>query len=225
MTETFHQLRDQPVGEIAAQFPGTSAVFRRFGIEFCCQGHVSLADAANHRNLDLNELEKELVALDPAAAPEIPQGTGDLIDYIRSRYHGRHRAQLEDLIELSRKVESVHVNHQNVPAGMAHILRQFRAELEKLMNKQETTHFPALQKKTPDELKLSLQFMRHDHAEFAFFLDQIDCLTDDCTPPEDACASWQALYADLSAFKADLIEHIHLENNVLFPRFESSGRD
>lgn len=224
MTYKSDRLRDRPVGDIAAQLPGASAVLRQFGIEFCCQGQVPLADAANHRGLALEEIEEILETLDPAAAPETPRKTDDLIDYIQSRYHDVHRRQLADLIELSRKVEATHVNHMSVPAGLAHTLRQFLQELEILMEKQEKTHFPALLYKTPEELKLSIRFMRHDHSEFAFFLDRIDRLTDDCTLPEDACASWRALYADLAEFKTDLIEHMHLENNVLFPRFESSSQ-
>ncbi len=218
MAETINNLHDRGVGDIAAQLPGASAVFHRFGIEFCCQGHVSLADAVRRRNADLTEVQKALDALDPKAAPEVP--TGELIDHIQTRYHDVHRRQIAELIELSHKVESAHVNHPKVPAGLAQTITQFRAELEALMKKQEMTHFPALQTKTPEQLALSIRAMRHDHDQFAFFLDQIDQLTDGCTLPKDACASWQALYTDVARFKADLIEHIHLENNVLFPRFE-----
>ncbi len=225
MTESIHDLLDRPVGAIAAQLPGASTVFRQFGIEFCCQGHVRLADAVKHRNIDLAEVEKALDALDQTATPAAPQETGELIAHIQTRYHDVHRKQIADLIELSQKVESVHVNHPKVPAGLARTLQRFLAKLDVLMQKQETVDFPALQEKTPKQLALSIRNMRHDHDEYAFFLDRVAQLTDDLTLPEDACASWKSLYADLAMLNADLIEHIHLENNVLFPRFEATSRD
>lgn len=218
MAETINDLHARGIGDIAAQLPGASAVFHRFGIEFCCQGHVSLADAASRRNVDLAEVQEALNALGPRTAPQVP--TSELIDHIQTRYHDAHRRQIAGLIELSHKVESAHVNHPKVPAGLAQTMKQFRAELEALMKKQETIHFPVLQSKTPEQLALSIRAMRHDHDQFALFLDQIDRLTDGCTLPEDACATWQALYDDVVRFRTDLIEHIHLENNVLFPRFE-----
>lgn len=220
MTESIQGLHDRTVGDIAAKLPGATAVFHHFGIEFCCQGHVSLANAVSHRCIDMADVEKALHALDPMAPPDAPQETGKLIDHIQTRYHDTHRHQIAKLIELSQKVESVHVNHPQVPAGLSETLQNFLGELEALMQKQETIHFPALLEKTPDQLSNLIRTMRHDHNEYAYFLDQVARLTDDITLPEDACASWQALYADLVRFRADLIEHIHLENNVLFPRFE-----
>lgn len=216
--------RTRSVGQIAAELPGASAVFRRFGIEFCCQGHVSLDDAAMRRNIGLSDVAAALNVLDPNAVPDAPQETDALIAYIQTRYHDTHRRQISELIELSRKVESVHVNHPQVPAGLARRLQQFLADLEVLMHEQEAVCFPALQQKAPEQLALSIRSMRHDHNEYAFFLDQVDRLTDCCTPPEDACRSWQALYAGLAQFKAELMEHIHLENNILFPRFEVTPR-
>ena len=108
MTDRAHPLHDQSVGEIAARLAGASNVFRRFGIDFCCQGHVSLKDAANHRNFNLDELEAALEALDPSAPQRVPQETGALINHIKTCYHDVHRQQLPELIALSRKVEAVH---------------------------------------------------------------------------------------------------------------------
>lgn len=216
---------NRPIGEIAADHPGAFAVFRRFDIEFCCQGHVSLAEAARRRDLDPDEVMRALKAVDPSDAPKVPKETGALIDHIRTRYHDRHRRQLADLIALSQKVEAAHVNHPDLPAGLTLTLQEFRTELEKLMRQQEQTLFPALRDHADADPGHSIRFMRHDHSEFAFFLDRIDSLTDNCTLPDDACASWRALYADLAGFRADLIEHLHLENNVLFPRFETARPD
>ena len=223
MSETTHPLHGRSVGEIAAVLPGASTIFRRTGIDFCCQGHVSLEDAARRRRLDLERLEAALGALDPAAPQPVPQETDALIDYIQTRYHDGHRQQIPELIELSRKVEVVHVNHLNVPAGLAETLQMFGDELEVHMQKQETILFPAMRKKANDRPTLSIREMRHDYNDHADFLDQIARLTDDYTPPDDACHSWKALYAEVAKFRADLLDHVHLESNVLFPRFEAAA--
>lgn len=209
------------VGDIAADLPGATAVFRRFDLDYCSQGHVILADAILRRGLDTGDVIAALKALDPEAAPKAPRETGALIKFIKTRYHDQHRRQISELIDLSGKVEIAHVNHPQVPAGLALTLQQFQTELEALMQEQETVHFPALQEKTPQQLALTIRVMRHDHAEYAFFLDQVIQITDNCTLPADACASWQTLYARVRQFKDDLMEHIHLENNILFPRFEA----
>lgn len=223
MTETAQKWHDRRVGEIAAHLPGASAVFRRFGIDFCCQGHALLTDAVQHRNLDLEQVEGALERLDPAAAPVAPQETVALIAHIQSRYHDVHRQQIPELIELSRKVEAVHVNHPQVPAGLAEILQRVRGELEVHMKKEELMLFPLMRRQAEAPFSEPIRQMRHDHDEHAAFLDHVARLTDDLTPPEDACASWQALYAGLAQFETDLVEHIHLENNILFPRFEAES--
>jgi len=222
MTQTT-TLHDRTVGQIAAQLPGASGVFRRFGIDFCCHGDVPLAEAANRRNLDLGALETALSALDPAAAPDAPQDTGALIDHIQTRYHATHRQQIPELIELSRKVEAVHANHPEVPRGLSDALHRIWGELEVHMKKEELVLFPAMRRQAADRLAVPISEMRHDHDDHGAFLDQVAQLTHDYTPPQDACRSWQALYAGAAQLKADLMEHIHLENNVLFPRFETTA--
>ncbi|WP_299364646.1 iron-sulfur cluster repair di-iron protein [uncultured Paracoccus sp.] len=223
MTERAHPLHDQSVGEIAARLAGASNVFRRFGIDFCCQGHVSLKDAANHRSSDLDELETALDALDPSAPQPVPQETGALIEHIKTCYHDVHRQQIPELIALSRKVEAVHVNHPNVPAGLAETLQHVWGELEVHMKKEELMVFPAMLRQRAGSLAEPIREMRHDHNDHAAFLDQIGRLTDDYTPPQDACRSWRTLYDGVAQFRADLMEHVHLENNVLFPRFETAA--
>lgn len=123
MTEPFSTLQDQSVGEIAAQLPGASGVFRRYDIDFCCHGEVKLAEAASKRNLDLGELNAALNALDPGATPDAPQETEALIEHIQLRYHNVHRVQIPELIQLSAKVETVHAAHPKAPKGLADALR------------------------------------------------------------------------------------------------------
>lgn len=223
MTPTPHDLGNSGVGAIAAGMPGASSVFRRLGIEFCCQGHVTLRDAAEHRGLDPRTVIAALGALDPAKGAEAPNRTRALIEHIRTRYHDAHRRQIAALIDLSERVETAHLHHPRVPLGLAQLMTHFRGDLETCMDAQENTHFPALLGPKARRAGLNTLRMGHDPAQFASFMDRIDLLTDDCTAPADACASWRALCSDLARFRADLIEHLHLENNVLFPRFDTAS--
>ncbi len=215
-------MHERTVGDIAATLPGATAVFRKFRIDFCCNGNLALAAAAQRRGVDSIEIERALDALNAdtgAAAAPTAMGSNDLIDHIQARYHEAHRHALPELIALSRKVEAVHREHPKVPAGLSDVLRQMEGELEQHMTREEATLFPAMRERTNGELDVTIGELRHEHDDQGALLHQLEDLTDDFALPEGACRSWQALYIGTAQLAEDLMEHIHLENNVLFPRF------
>lgn len=222
MTMTTNPLYSKSVGEIAAQLPGAPGVFRRFDISFCCHGDSSLAEAAKRNNHALEAVIKALDALDPSAAPEVPQETGALIDHIQTRFHDVHRQQIPELIELSSKVERVHASKPGVPAGLTEVLEKIQGEMEEHMREEEEVLFPAMRNAAANPIAVEIGNYRQDHEDTGRLLDEIARLTDSYTPPAHACRSWQALYKGAEQFRADLTEHIHLENNILFPRFEAT---
>ncbi len=215
-------LHKRTVGDIAATLPGATAVFRMFKIDFCCNGDLALADAAQRRGVDPIELERALDALSAdtgvVVAPTA-MGTDELIDHIQNRYHEAHRRALPELITLSRKVEAVHREHPKVPTGLSDVLRQMESELEPHMAKEETTLFPAMRQQLNGKVNVTIEELRHDHNDQGVLLRSLESLTDDFMLPEGACRSWHALYAGTAKLTEDLMEHIHLENNILFPRF------
>lgn len=223
--ETMEALRDRKVGEIAASVPGATAVFRKFGIDFCCHGEVALAEAASRRGVELELLVKELSAIDEKPTSTLPEDTGALIDHILTRYHEVHRQQVPELITLARRVEQVHAGKPGVPAGLADLLQHALGELEVHMRKEELILFPAMRQHSARTLEGPITQMRHDHVDHGEVLEQIAKLTDNFTPPEGACGTWRALYTGAEQLRDDLIEHIHIENNILFPRFETALTD
>lgn len=213
------------IGEIAATLPGAAAVFHKYKIRFCCHGDQSLADAARKSDIDLDNLIKALEALDITDdTPALSQSTHELIQHILTRYHEVHRHEFAEMIALSRKVEAVHADHPVAPTGLADLLHQMLGELEVHMKKEEIILFPAMQRSIEGRFNEPISKLRHDHKDQGEQLHQIESLTNDFTPPDDACRSWQALYAGTAKLTEDLMTHIHLENNVLFPRFEGSPR-
>lgn len=218
---TMEPLTQRNVGEIAANLAGATSVFRRFGIDFCCHGDVPLDEAAQSRGVDIRALEDALGELDATQALPPAQDTAAMIDHIVARYHEVHRRQLPELILLARKVEQVHAAKSGVPAGLADILQHALGELEVHMKKEELILFPAMRRQGAGPLDGPITQLRHDHVDHGELVEQITQLTDDFTVPEGGCGTWRALYAGAAQFKDDLIEHIHLENNILFPRFET----
>ena len=211
--------RHVTVGEIAASLPGATAVFRRFGLDFCCKGNVPLDESARQRGVDLAEVEGALSALAGATDRTTPPAaTPALIDHIFARYHETHRRELPELIRLAQKVEKVHASRSDVPRGLADFLQRMSTELVQHMAKEELILFPAM-KQGGLPLHAPIACMRHEHDDHGEHLRELEALTNGITVPSDACRTWQALYAGLDKLRDDLMEHIHLENNVLFPRF------
>lgn len=206
------------VADIAAGLPGATAVFRRHKLDFCCGGGAALADAAAKRGADLAAIEDELAALVQTAAAA-PEDTGALIDLIVTRFHETHRRELPELIRLARRVEAVHGDRAGAPVGLAAVLEDLAAELESHMRKEEQVLFPMMRRGGHPMIAHPIDAMRHEHDEAGALLGTVEHLTDGGRPPEGACNTWRALYAGTRKFTDDLMEHIHLENNVLFPRF------
>ncbi|HWA63833.1 MAG TPA: iron-sulfur cluster repair di-iron protein [Caulobacteraceae bacterium] len=219
MATTVTALRDRTVGDIAAHLAGATAIFRRHRIDFCCGGDVKLAEAAARGGLHVGDLEAALGAL-AAAAPEAPQESAALVAHIRERFHETHRRELPELVALARRVEATHRGHPEAPRGLTALLERAASELEDHMAKEEQVLFPAMQADFRGSLDMPIRVMRQEHDGHAQIVHALEALTGRFTLPANACRSWQALYAGAEKFVTDLTEHIHLENNVLFPRFE-----
>lgn len=218
---TENPLGNRAIGEIAATLPGATAVFRKFKLDFCCGGDAVLAEAVRKRGLDLAAVEAALAALEPSrSAPAAPEGTGALIEHILGRYHEMHRRQLPELIALARKVEAVHARHPDVPHGLADALEAIQAELDEHMRQEEGELFPPMRHQEDVVSAQPIAQMRHDHDRHGAHLRQLEAITKGFVLPDGACRSWGALYAGTAKLVDDVMEHIHLENNVLFPRFE-----
>lgn len=148
----------------------------------------------------------------------------ELTRHIEKRYHARHREQLPALAELAAKVEAVHAQDDRAPAGLSNLLRRLIGELEVHMKKEELILFPAMRKGGGPGIEHPISVMRADHDGHDRDVAEIRRLTSGPKLPEGACRSWTALYAGLDEFLTDLAEHMRLENEVLFPMFEASGR-
>jgi iron-sulfur cluster repair di-iron protein len=159
----------------------------------------------------------------PPTAEETPSSEPSaLIAYILRRFHEVHRQQLPELIHLASKVESVHAAHPSNPRGLAVLLQQMHADLLDHMGKEETVLFPMLARGNSSFATHPICVMMSEHEEHGRRLALVMAMTHQATPPDDACSTWVRLYAAVRQFAGDLEQHIHLENEVLFPQFDAS---
>ena len=210
-----------PLGELARSQPSSTRVFLRHKLDFCCGGRQSLADACAKAGLDAAQIARELEleagrSTDTSWAMK-PQH--ELVDHIIEHYHEALRRDLPPLIAAARKVERVHATKPAVPAGLADELEVFWSEMQGHMMKEEQVLFPMLARGARgQQVYMPVRVMESEHDTHAEHLARIRQLTGNLEIPAHACATWTALYQGLQHVEEELMQHIHLENNVLFPR-------
>ncbi|WP_312633397.1 iron-sulfur cluster repair protein YtfE [Pseudescherichia sp.] len=212
--------RDQSLGELALSIPRASALFRQYDMDYCCGGKQTLARAAQRKALNVEEIEAALTKLaeQPVDKEWRVAPLAEIIDHIIVRYHDRHREQLPELILQATKVERVHADKPNVPRGLAKYLTMLHEELTNHMMKEERILFPMIKQGQGSHAAGPVSVMESEHDEAGELLEVIKHTTHNVTPPPEACTTWKAMYNGINELIEDLMEHISLENNVLFPR-------
>lgn len=213
----------QTLGEIATNFPQSIPFFRKLDLDFCCGGNATLEQAVAEKNLNLAEIETNLTALSTQPQTTEEQDWriapyAETIDYIIARYHNGHRAQLPELIALAQKVEQVHTDREDCPHGVAARLEKIYNELVQHMMKEEQILFPMIKMGNYAMAAMPIRVMEMEHDEAGQDVEIVKTLTHQLTAPADACVSWRTLYQGIDRFIDELMNHIHLENNILFPR-------
>ncbi len=224
------------LADIATDSPRLIPVLERLGLDYCCGGKRPLGEAVAEKGLALEEV---LAQLGEAAAGGGGGGErnwaeaapSEIIVHILEHYHRRLREELPRLDALVARVLGAHADrHGATLEPLAEAFRSLREELEMHMHKEERVLFPHLLEvesarglgtglsAAPGFAGGAIGVMEGEHESAALALTTMRRLTGGYAPPEDACGSFRALYSGLSALEADLKRHIHLENNVLFPK-------
>ncbi len=208
------------LADLATTRPAASRIFHAHGLDFCCRGRTPLESACAALGLDpsaiLAEIERADVPTDARRWDLAP--LPDLIAHIEGWYHARLRHELPLLVEMAEKVESAHAAKASCPHGLAAHLREMHlAVLDHLM-KEERILFPMIRAGRGPDASAPIQVMELEHDDHAATLRRTREITSQLVPPPEACATWRALYLRLFALEEELMEHIHLENNVLFRR-------
>jgi regulator of cell morphogenesis and NO signaling len=230
----------QTIGEIAAGYPATTRLFEKLGIDYCCGGGQTLADACKAAGLNYGEIAKSLADL----AESAPTGERDwtkssltgLVGHIVTKHHEYIRSESPRLQALLAKVVGVHGGRRPELQQVETIFSDVADELAMHMMKEENILFPAIVRMEEEgrmaaaaspfgsiQNPIRMMMMEHDSAGAAFV--EMRKITAGFTTPADGCISYRTLYQALAEFEADLHQHVHLENNILFPRaLEMEGR-
>jgi regulator of cell morphogenesis and NO signaling len=212
-----------PVGTIAAEHPLATRVFARHGIDFCCGGGRPLEAVCEEKGLEpavvLEEILKEIAATSGFSESWSEAPLDHLMDHILHAYHKPLWEELPRLDAMARKVLEVH--HDKNPEGLTELVRVYgalRAELEQHMMKEEQILFPMVRRGQGIMASGPISVMEYEHEAAGEALRRLRVLTSDYEVPAEACNTWRALWHGLAALETELHEHIHLENNILFPR-------
>lgn len=222
---------ETPIGRIAADHPLATRVFARHRLDYCCGGDRPLAVACEAKGLDpndvLREVEREIAGARGADAADAIRwedaSDRQIIDHIVLAYHEPLREELPRLAAMARKVAAVHgqLRPATLPA-LATTVAALRAELERHMADEEREVFPRILGGANGDTADRLADLEHDHEEAGAALERIRELTGDYEVPAEACGTWRALWHGLEDLERTMHQHVHLENNVLFPRVQKA---
>jgi regulator of cell morphogenesis and NO signaling len=220
-------LAETTVGQVASEHPIATRVFARHQIDFCCGGGRPIADICAAMGLDtaaiLQEINVELSTADFDVDQWNEAPLPDLIEHIVGTYHRSLDEELPRLEFMARKVLRVHGDKApDILPALVSTLLGLRTELEEHMAKEENILFPMILAGKGRSALGPISVMEEEHESASASLSQLRELTDDYRVPEGACNTWGALWHGLAALEKDLHQHIHLENNILFPRSQMS---
>jgi len=224
------------VRDYALEAPPTIPLFEKLGIDFCCGGNRPLEEACLASNLNIEEVLKSLeTALARAVKPserELQTGSlAELISHIVKTHHVFVRTQIPQIEKLLEKVYDKHgLNHPEL-GRIRNVFRGLAQELMMHLVKEENILFPYVERMEESVMQHEpvlpppfgtianpVRMMEHEHDNAGIALKSIRESSNGYNPPADACTSFRALYTALANFEKDLHQHIHLENNVLFPK-------
>jgi regulator of cell morphogenesis and NO signaling len=215
---------ESKIGRIAAEHPLATRVFARHGLDFCCGGGRPLREACEQRGLDARAILAEITQ-EIAEQPEEREARwdeaplDDLIEHILATYHVPLQEELPRLEAMVRRVADVHRDTRpETWAELSAVYAGLKAELEQHMAREEQILFPMIRRGQGAMAGGPIAIMEHEHDSTGRALDRLRELTGGYEVPEGACNTWRALWHGLAALEQALHQHIHLENNVLFPR-------
>lgn len=223
---------EQTVGDFVRQKPTRARIFESLKIDYCCGGKVSLLRACEKRGIDVAAVLQAINASDELAETDTlvnvdAMGLTELADHIEATHHAYLRTELPRLDFMTEKVARVHGDKDERLHSMRDAFIALKAELEPHLMKEETVLFPIVRQleassRLPEfhcgSVANPIRQMEHEHDQAGAALAILNESTDAYTPPDWACNTYRAMLDSLEKLEADLHQHIHKENNVLFPK-------
>ena len=227
--------KDSKIGEIVSENFRTAQVFEKYGLDFCCGGKKTLEEACVSKKVNPEELIQVLSSIgdeNSRAAADFNSWSLDfLIDYIINNHHSYVIKSLPSIAEHAGKVKIKHGENHNEVVRIAELFSGLKTELEAHLQKEERMLFPYIKQLVQMEqrgegapyapfgtIQNPVRMMESEHDGAGNIMAEINSLSSSYVPPDDACTTYRVLYSELKEFEDDLHVHIHLENNILFPK-------
>lgn len=226
---------EKTLGQLAAEDFRKAQVFKKYGLDFCCGGKKTLQQACSEKGIDTTTIEHEMQQADRSKSNGHHPAYGDwsldfLADYIVQVHHGYVKKHLPDLQAYAHKVMIVHASRHPELTRVHELVEASAAELSEHLLKEEQILFPyikSLVAASTSKRNISAPFgtvvnpvmmMEKEHELVGTYFEELRKITNQYSIPADACATYSLLYRMLDEFEDDLHLHIHLENNILFPK-------
>jgi regulator of cell morphogenesis and NO signaling len=227
-------IENETIGNVVARDYRTAEVFEKHGIDFCCGGNMPVAEACRQKGIKIEDLQGEIEtalrepmdASDDYATWEL----SDLADYIVRTHHAYLKENTSAVAAYAEKIAQVHGPHHPEVIKISEIFEKIAVDMAVHLREEEELLFPAIRKavamkkegaasaKDLEALKGTLATLTHEHDEIGTAIHEIRHLSGDYALPGDACNTFMVTYKKLKEFEDDLHKHVHLENNILFPK-------
>ncbi len=223
------QLKTLTVGEIVTNDIRTSAAFKKAGIDFCCGGKQSLAEACAEKGIDAAQLENEILKVSEEPMNEFMNFKNwdpvFLSDYIVNTHHKFVLKNLPDLVFYTQKIADVHGENHPELMEVADLFAKINDELLQHLKNEEDVLFPAIKEavqtnsaKAKLTIKSEIERMTDEHEFAGGAMDHINVITKAYQVPAEGCNTYRVAFDLLEKFEDDLHTHVHLENNILYPK-------
>ncbi len=217
------------IGEIVALDYRAASVFKEAGIDFCCGGKKSIDDACSEKGIDPLELKGKLKELESSPNTTTHNfnewDPGFLCDYIVNTHHKYVLKYLPELVHYTQKIASVHGDRHPELSEVADLFSQINRELLQHMKNEEEVLFPSIKKvlntgsrEAKATIISEIARLSGEHEFAGGAMDKINVITGNYCVPADGCNTYQVTFNLLQQFEDDLHTHVHLENNILFPK-------
>lgn len=221
--------KDITIGEIVAQDYRAAEVFKEAGIDFCCGGNQSIGEACSEKGIDRIDLITKLEMLESTPNTTVQNfiewEPGFLCDYIVNTHHKYVLKSLPELVMYTEKIASVHGERHAELDEVARLFSQINKELLQHMKKEEEVLFPAIKEavssgsaKAKSIIVSEIERLSEEHEFAGGAMDKINVITANYKVPADGCNTYNVTFKLLRQFEDDLHTHVHLENNILFPK-------
>lgn len=215
------------VGEIVGFYPQVKSVFLKNDIYFCCSGQKSLHQICKEQNISEDEILGEMANcisstkdFDKMLSKEYwhDKTLIELVNYIEEKYHKSFKELIPSIINFAKKVEAVHQGHENVPSGLTSQFEQIWLDFSEHIQKEKEIVFPLIKKGNFAEAQTLCRSMILEHDNQGMKLKNLVLFMSKHPLPVDACGTWTMLYTYVNKFISEMIDDIHLENNILYKK-------